>query len=423
MRLKTVPGFTRLSVIVCCCAIVLAACGSGNPLPAGKNTGNQPVAAPPDKQIVRMPAEGGDFATLDPALTALTGEPMNIIFTGLVGLKADGTVGDQLAASHEVSADGLTYTFKLKPNLKFSDGSPLTADDVAYSINRAVSPATKSNVRTYLNMLKDFDKITSGKIPTLIGDSLIVKDPSTISIVLSKPAAYFLQALTYPTSYVVQRKLIEQYGDKWTDHLNEGGGAGPFKVESYSHTTGLVLVPNPNYYGPKPKLQKIQYIIAGDRDSNYRALRAGQYDIALVPPSQIEFASKQAGFQSIPSLTTNYIGLNYLAKPFDNIKIRQAFALAIDKELIAKRIIGNASIPRNHIVLKGMAGYNENLTGPTGVTSLAGDQAKAKQLFQEGLQEAGYGSVDKLPPLSLAYTVSYLVRRFISISGECIRVI
>ncbi|HLG77297.1 MAG TPA: peptide ABC transporter substrate-binding protein, partial [Ktedonobacteraceae bacterium] len=307
----------------------------------------------------------------------------------------------------QVSADGLTYTFTLKPHLKFSDGSPLTADDVAYSINRTVLPATKSDVSNYLQLLKDYDRASSGAIPTLIGDSIIVNNPSTITLIISKPAAYFLEELSYPTSYVVERKLIEKYGEKWTDHLEEGGGDGPFKVLSYGHTTSLDLVPNPNYEGRRPKLQKIQYFIASDRDSNYKAFLAGQYDLAPLPPAQEEAAKSKPGFQNIPALAIRHLSLNYLTKPLDNIKFRQALALAINKDLIVHRIIGDFVTPTNHIVPKGLPGYDEKLTGPAGVVGTTGDQKKAQALLKEALQESGYSDVHQIPQLTLTYGLGY----------------
>jgi len=404
MQPKKRLRLVSLLSISCILLLFLTACAGESTQSTQKNL----VAAPADKQILRFPLEGEDFSTLDPALTTEgLGDPFNLIYTGLVSIKGDGTITDQLAASHAVSADGLTYTFTLRPNLTFSDGTPLTARDVAYSINRTLLPATQSNVRVYLSLLKDFDKVTSGAIPTAIGDSLIVKDDRTISITLSKRAVYFLGALSYATSFVVEKKLIDQYGNKWTDHLDEGGGAGLFKVQSYNHTKGLVLVPNPRYYGSQPKIQQIQYIIAGDRDSNYKAFLAGQYDLAAVPPSQDEVAAKKPGYHEVPALTLRFIGMNYLAKPLDNIKIRQALALAINKDLIVSRIIGKFVIPSNHIVPKGIVGYNENLTGPNGVKGTAGDPALAKQLFQQGLQEGGYSSVSQLPSISLTYAIDY----------------
>jgi ABC-type transport system substrate-binding protein len=398
-KLVSLPGILYLF------GVLLVACGSNG----GTGGSTTSIPAAPDKQVLRAPEEGGDFDTLDPALTVSgLGDPYNLIYGGLVALKDDGSVTTQLAASYQVSDDHLTYTFTLKPNLKFSDGTSLTADDVAYSLNRVVLPATRSSVSGYLGLLKDFAKVSAGTLPTLIGDSIIVKDPNTISLILSKPAAYFLGALAYSTGDVVEKKLIDKYADKWTDHLQEGGGDGPFKVANYGHTTNLTLVPNPNFYGFKPKIQKIIFTIASDRDSNYKAFKAGQYDLAPVPPALQPEAAKKSGFQDVPALASRFIEMNYLVKPLDNIKIRQALALAINKDLIVNSILGpNVVTPSNHIVPKGMPGYNENLTGPAGVTGTKGDQAKAKQLFQEGLQEAGYSSVSQLPTLTISYPLGY----------------
>jgi oligopeptide transport system substrate-binding protein len=386
--------------LISCLVALLAACGL-------QGCGTSGGIASPDKQVLRLPLVG-DFDSLDPALTqGGLGAPFNIIFSGLVTLQNDGTVVKQLAESYQVSPDGLTYTFTLKLGLKFSDGTPIDADAFAYSLNRVVLPETKSPVTGYLSLLKDFDKVMDRQISTLIGDSIIVNSPSVISLVISKPAAYFLQALAYSTGDVVNRKLIDRYGTNWTDHLEEGGGSGPFKVQSYGHTTGLVLVPNPNYNEFKPKIQKIVYTLASDRDSAYRSYQAGQYDESPVPPALDSVAKAKPGYQQVPALASRFIGLNYLVKPLDNIHIRQALDLAINKDLIIGRIIGPSVTPSNHIVPNGIPGYNPKLTGPAGVAGTAGNQTLAQQLFQQGLQEAGYTSVDQFPSLSLEYDNTY----------------
>ena len=386
---------------VFCLVILLASCMNANNTSKNVN----PTPAPPEKQILRVPLGGGDFDSLDPALAQSgSGNPYNLIFSGLVTPQDDGTVAKQLAASYQISPDGLTYTFNLKSGLKFSDGTPLDANDVAYSLNRVLLPATKSPVSGYLNLLKDSNKVMNGQIPTLIGDSIIVKSSSVISLVISKPAAYFLEVLTYSTGDVVERKLIDKYGTGWTDHLEEGGGSGPFKVLSYSHTTGLVLVPNSNYTEFQPKIQKIIYTISGDQDSTYRAFQAGQYDLAGVPPALISVAKTKLGYQEVPALASSFIEMNYLVKPLDNIHVRQALDLAMNKDLIIGRIIGPVVTPSNHIVPNGMPGYNPNLKGPDGVAGTAGDQAKAVQLFQQGLKEEGYTNVNQLPALTLEYS-------------------
>jgi len=380
--------------------ILFASCMNTN----NTNKNVNPTPAPPENQILRVPL-GNDFDSLDPALAQSgSGNPYNLIFSGLVTLQDDGTVAKQLAASYQVSSDGLTYTFTLKSGLRFSDGTLLDANDVAYSLNRVLLPTTKSSVSGYLNLLKDSNKVMNGEIPTLIGDSIIVKSSSVISLVISKPAAYFLEALTYSTGDVVEKKLIDKYGTDWTNHLNEGGGSGPFKVLSYSHTTGLVLVPNSNYTEFRPKIQKIIYVITGgDQDSTYRAFQAGQYDLAGVPPSLISTAKTQPGYQEVPALASSFIEMNYLVKPLDNIHVRQALDLAINKSLIIGRIIGPVVTPSNHLVPNGIPGYNPKLTGPDGVVGTTGDQVRAVQLFQQGLKEEGYTNVNQLPALTLEY--------------------
>lgn len=367
--------------------------------------------AAPDKQVLREGHEGGDFDSLDPALTVGgLGDPYNLIYSGLVTLKDDGTIAPQLAQSYDVSQDGLTYTFHLRQGLKFSDGTPLTANDAAYSLNRVLLPATKSPVSGYLSLLKGYDQIISGKLPTLIGDSIKVVDDNTLQLTISQPAAYFLESLAYSTGDVVESKLVDKYGSSWTDHLAEGGGDGPFKVKSYGHTTSLVLVPNSNYYGFQPKLQQIIYTIASDRDSIYKSYQAKQYDLAPVPPAQDAVAMKQPGYQQVSALASRFIEMNYLVKPLDNVHIRQALSLAINKDLVINHIInvsGPIVTPSNHIVLNGIPGYNPNLTGPAGVASTAGDQNKAKQLFQQGLQEEGIASPAQFPALTITYDNSY----------------
>src|SRR5581483_7315284 len=131
----------------------------------------------------------------------------------------------------------------------------------------------------------------------------------------------------------------------------EGGCSGPFKALSYGHTTALILVPNPNYFGFRPKIQKIVYTIASDRDSNYKAFQAGQYDLAPIPPALENIASTKPGYQLVPALASRFIEMNYLVKPLDNIHIRQGFDLAINKDLIIGRIIGTKIVtPSNHII-------------------------------------------------------------------------
>lgn len=383
-------------------AVLILACSGGT----GPSSNTNTTPAPDSKQIFRFPIGPSDFGSLDPALAVQNTDisAIQMMFTGLVALSSDGKVTDQLASNHTISSDGLTYTFTLRPNLTFSDGTRLTANDVAYSINRALLPSTKSPAASFLSPIKDFTKIITGQLPTLIDDGLIVKDDHTISIILAQPTAYFLQSLAaLPTAYTVNKKVVEKYGAKWTEHLGEGGGAGPFKASSYSHNKGLTLIPNTNYYGPKPRLQRVELQQSGSTDTTYKSYQTGQLDYAAIPLAELANARKRPDYKHTPTLGLNYVLMNYLAKPFNNIKIRQAFALAINKDILAQNVMHGSVLPTNHLTPQGVPGYNQALTGPAGVTSTKGDLQKAKQLFQEGLQEENYQNAAALPPITLSY--------------------
>src|SRR6266700_1803978 len=159
-------------------SMLLVACGGGS-----TTTPTTPSKAPASQQVLNMPFWNGtsDIKTFDPALSTDTNSiaAINNVFTGLVQLDDNLKIQPQLASSYDLASDGLTWTFHLRPNLKFSDGTPLTSADVVYSINRALLPATKSVVGpTYLGLIKDSDKLNAGKIPTIIGDSLLTPDPN-----------------------------------------------------------------------------------------------------------------------------------------------------------------------------------------------------------------------------------------------------
>ncbi|MBV9229741.1 MAG: peptide ABC transporter substrate-binding protein [Chloroflexi bacterium] len=385
--------------------LLLTACdifGGANP------TARQQVKAPPDKQTYTIPEVGvSDFDTLDPALAhdGTSISAIQMIFTGLVQLDDQLQVHPQLAQSWDQGTDGVTWTFHLRPNLKFSDGTPLTAADVAYSIDRALQPSTQSSVAPiYLDLVKDADQLLAGKVTTLIDDSLQTPNATTLIIVTRKKAAYFPAMLTNTCSYVVEKSLIAKYGKKFTDHLSEGGGAGPFKVAQYIHQTAITFIPDTNYYNAKPQLQKVTFAFYHSAGEAYQAYQNNKIDMTGVPASTFATDKKRKDFFQVPQLWINYYTMNYLVKPFDSIHIRQAFALAIDKTNIVHTIWKDTVLPTNHIVPQGMTGFNPDLTGPDGTQNLTGNPTKAQELLQQGLQDEGWTNVSQMPPITLTYT-------------------
>jgi peptide/nickel transport system substrate-binding protein/oligopeptide transport system substrate-binding protein len=339
---------------------------------------------------------------LDPAnVTDLYSSTVtNAIYGGLVTTDHNLNVVPNMA-TWDVSPDGRTYTFHLKPNLHFSDGTPLAAQDFAYSIDRALSPQVcvpffgagcTPYAANYLLKIKGAAARASGTLSTLIGTGLIVQDAQTLVIKLDPnqpPAAYFLEALTYPTSYPVESQLIKKYGSNfathkdWTAHLDEGGDTGPFILKSHDDKQ-ITLVPNPYWFGPKITLKEIDRPFVADPVDAYTAYRQGKYDYSEVPSQEYQAARDQADFHEVGLLTTLYVGMNQDFAPLNNLSLRQALALAINKQLIADRVLNGAAYPTNHIVPQGMPGFDDSLTAP-GINSrtVTGDADTAKKFLTD----------------------------------------
>lgn len=376
----------------------------------GANTPPKVGKAPAQQQVYISPMimlnGSTDLTTLDPALAydqdSLTA--ISLLYTGLVQLDDHLQVQPQLAQSWEQSADGLVWTFHLKPHLKFSDGTPLTASDVVYSIDRALQPATKSTVAPiYLGIIRDADKLLGGSITTLIGDSLQAVDPNTVQITTQTSAPYFLDMLAHASSFIVEKKLITTYGSAFTDHLTTGGGSGPFVVKQYIHSKSISFAPNPDYAGPKPQLHSVVFPFYTQEELAYNDYAAGKVDTAGVPLAALPAIDSRPDYHQVPQLWINYYTMNYKVAPFDNISIRQAFALAIDKTALAKNVWKNTVIPTNHIIPVGMPGYNPHLTGPDGTQGLSGNPTEAQALLKQGLQQEHWSSVSEMPPITLTY--------------------
>ena len=386
-------------------SLLVAACGGST----GTNTTtSNTTKAAANKQIYVRPYGLSDLKTLDPPLETdlYSAQAINMVFSGLVEQDDSGKIQPALAQSYALGSDNVTWTFNLRSGLKFSDGTPLTSADIVYSLDRALQPATKSSFASgYLGLIKDSDKLAAGKIKTIIGDSLKTPDANTVVIVTSKPAAYFLESLSVQTSYIVEKSLVDKYGANWTDHLDTGGDSGPFIVSKYTHGKEIDFTPNPNYYGAKPQLKEVVRPFYANADTIFKAYQVNQVDSAPVPTANLPQAKALPGgqYHLAPSLANAYYTMNYLVKPFDNIKIRQAFDLAIDKDAIVKNVYKGIYIASNHIVPQGMPGYNQDLTRSNGVKDTVSHAALAKQLFNEGLQEEGL-TLATLP--TITFTVS-----------------
>ncbi|HEX5548010.1 MAG TPA: peptide ABC transporter substrate-binding protein [Ktedonobacterales bacterium] len=353
---------------------------------------------------------GPDITTLDPAQCSDTSciQLVSLLYDGLVTVDSHEHIKPWAARSWTISPDGLTYTFKLQPNQKFSDGAPVKPSDYAWSMDRAVNPCLGSQLSYYLAIIKDASAfigetcangLAVGAITTLVGDSVIPDDSAnTLTIKLERPAAYFLAALTYSTSFAVEKSVVtgDDLGrdDTWLDNLAKGehgqGGSGMFYVSAWDHQGVLTLKANPHWWGlragKKPNFTTVDFKLFSSTDTEYSTY---QNDLTLaytdtIPMDRIFSAKSRPDYHELPALINLGVTFNWRLAPFDDINARKAFCLAINREQLNQQVYQNAIIPSWHIVPKGMPGYNANLQGLDGAAT-TGDAALARQYWQRYL--------------------------------------
>ncbi len=411
-----------LALLLSALALPLAACNAsiGGQAGSASLAQNQSFTWP----YVTSTGQFGHNEIMDPALIAALKDTgtASLLNIGLVTFNPAYQVTGDGALNWDVDPTGTIYTFHLRPNLTFSDGNPITATDFAYSIDRALDPnlcprdskntyysPDPQQTRcfwlgpTYLGMILNADarvNSTSAHPPSVVGTGddpskgVDVIDSRTLKIRLQKPYSYFLEALTYSTADVLDKTLVENpayAGGVWVDHLdnltvpNKGGTSGPFMLKS-NDGTKMTFVPNPGWekaFGPLTIKQIIRPAIAST-DSEYSNYVSGAFDYTDVPGNKYSTAVGQTDFHHIPALETDYFGLNTQLAPFDNLNVRQAFDLALNKQAMVDKIESGAAIPSNHIVPQGMPGFFVDLANPApdNTQSLTGNTPAALSLMR-----------------------------------------
>jgi oligopeptide transport system substrate-binding protein len=328
--------------------------------------------------------------TLDPAISADMSSHTCVmqIFSGLVRLDHELKIVPDIAEIWEKSPEGKTYTFYLRQGVKFQNGGEVKAADFKYSWERACDPDTGSGTAaTYLGDIVGAKDMLAGKTGEISGVEVI--DDYTLRVTIDAPKAYFLDKLTYPTAFVVDRANVETGADWW----REPNGTGPFKLKEWKGGQWLILERSQIYYGEPAKLEQVVYLLSGESMTLYET---GQIDVTPVSTSYIDEASDETGpyysqLAVTPELSLYYIGFNTAQPPFDDVNVRRAFCHAVDKEHIAKVILRDMVNEADGILPPGMPGYNEALEG------LDYDLEKAMEL----IADSRYGDASNLPPITL----------------------
>ena len=340
-----------------------------------------------------------DPPTFDPHLAEdnISGLLVNEIFGGLVNIEPfNFSVALDLAESWEIGQDGTTYTFRLHPNAKFHDGSPVTAQDVKWSIERVADPDLVSPVvDQYLNDVVGIQARLDEAASEVSGVQVV--DDHTIRFTIDAPKAYFLAKLTYPTGFVLDQENVET-GDNWFETPN---GTGPFRLDEYTIGETILLARNEYYHLGPPHLDEVEMILSGG--SSMILFENDEIDVTGVGLADLERILDPSSplnplVHPYPArFTTSYIGLNAVEAPLDDPKFRKALNLAFDRDQIASVVYEGAVRPAKTIIPPRFPSFNPNLD------PYPYDPEEARRL----LAESKYGAdPDSIPRLILSISGS-----------------
>lgn len=330
-----------------------------------------------------------DPATLDHHRTSTVseGNVLRDLYDGLTIQDANGKVIPGAAESWEISADGLTYTFKLRPDGKWSNGDPVTANDFVFTFRRLMDPKTAAGYASVLFVLKNAEDVAGGKVkPEELGVEAL--DDHMLKISLKNPTPYLLELFTHQSSFPLHQKSVEANGDRFTTP-GQMVTNGAYKLDSFTPNDKITLSKNEHYYdADQVKIDQINWIPFEDRSACMRRFEAKEVQICSdVPAEQMDYVKKNLA-ESLR--VAPYLGSYYLpvkGKTADSKlkdpRVRQAISLTIDREFIAQEVWQETMLPGNSLIPPGIAHYVQDAPTLGYSDDLLEREDKAKELLKE----------------------------------------
>ena len=355
-------------------------------------------------EVIYNRGSAAEPETVDPHKTSTVYEAhvLRDLFEGLVMQDAKAELIPGVAESWTVSDDGKTYTFKLRENATWSDGSPVTAEDFVYSFRRLEDPATGAEYASMLYPIANAEEVNSGKAkPEDLGVKAV--DARTLEVSLKAPTPYFLEMLTHQAAYPVNKSAIDSMGADW---IKPGKlvSNGAFTLAEWVPNDHIKMVKNPKFHdAANVKIDVVNFIPTEDRSSAMKRFEAGELDsYDDLPTEQLTDLKAKFGDQIrvAPYLGTYYYAIKTDKAPWDNVELRNAVSMAIDRDFLAEKVWNNSMFPGYSMVPPGIQGY----------TSAAATFADKSQIDREDeakkiLEKLGYGP-DKPLKMEIRYNTS-----------------
>ena len=361
--------------------------------------------------------EGPDVETIDPALNQAAdgANYITMLSDNLLRLDKDGKIAPSLAEKYEVSDDGLTWTFHLRDGLKWSDGSPLTANDFVYSWQRMVDPEVAAPyAETMLGMVEGYkDAIgnpdangNTTTTPDVTKLKVEAPDDKTFVVHMSHPTPYFDRLASFAALSPVKKEVVEANPDGWSLDPKTYVSTGPFKLTEWKQGSHILVTKNENYWNKDAvKLDGIKCLLMQDQNAAFSAYESGEASmIKDYPVEEVTTIQKRPDYKSSPKLGIAYIDINNDLDEFKDPKVREALALALDRKYMADTITAGINSPAKGFIPDGVVDWDgsawaDNITDKSAYydnDNFDANLAKAKELLKEAGHENGAG----LPTMS-----------------------
>ncbi|MEA1677082.1 peptide ABC transporter substrate-binding protein [Nitrospirillum sp. BR 11163] len=382
---------------------------NGPPPSAAADMAPADAGTPPAKTLVR--SLGGAPVTLDPQRADLSSESLVIddLLEGLLAPDGRGGARPALAESWAVSPDGRIYTFKLRADAKWSDGTPVTADDFVFSWRRLADPRTAAPYAYYMWIVVNGEAIAKGTIKDVTRLGVTALDARTFQVELVRPTAYFLAMLQHQALFAVQKASVQAYGEAFTQP-GHYVSSGAYVLAENAPRDHLTLVRNPAYYDQaKVPIATVRDLPLEDRAEEMRLFRDGQLQATYeLPIDQVAWArtALKDAFVRGDTYDTYFLSFNLRNEPWrSSPALREALTLAVDREALATQVLAGEQPAYSYVPRlapgPGIAGYEPGWPAWRDL-SQAERQRRARAL----LAEAGYGpgtGGKALPPVTLLF--------------------
>lgn len=393
-------NLSALAIMFMIIALLVSGCGGGGEVGDEVGDGEEVVA----EEMVLTYNVGTEPETMDVHLS--TGLPeatiMLQIYEGLARLNNDSMPEMALAESFEVSEDGLVYTFKLREGLVWSNGDPLTAEDFVFSWKRALSPELAADYAYMLYYIKGAEAYNAGdgSVDDVMVEAL---DDQTLQVTLEAPTPFFLSLVAFKTYYPLHRPTVEADSEGWHLSADTIIGNGPFKMVSWAQGQ-MEFLPNENYWDKDAVvLDRLFFTMIENESTELTMFETGEVDVThTVPGPEIPRLEETGELHIFPEFGTYYYIFQTEKAPFDDVRVRKALTMAVDREALVTSVTQGGQLPAYAFVPSGIPEHDGSDFRANGGDYFAYDPEMAKQL----LAEAGYPDGAGFPSVEILYNTS-----------------